>query len=93
MSSGPDEIKESHTDANPSLNDFEQDVSSRNQSVTDIPQLEYDECDIQLIADRGKFFNRLAHHSFLSLSKKSMMKYWIMVRLICLDIPLDSLAY
>lgn len=56
MSSEIDEMNESHKDPNP-LSDLDQE-SSRNQSVKstdDIPQLEYDECDIQLIADRGKF--------------------------------------
>ena len=48
-------IIKSNIEKNP-LSDTDQE-STRNQSVKstdDIPQLEYDECDIQLIADRGK---------------------------------------
>ena len=56
MSSEIDEMNENHIEPHP-LSDLDQE-SSRHQSVKssdDIPQLEYDECDIQLIADRGKF--------------------------------------
>lgn len=50
-----EETVASPTETNP-LSDTDHE-STRNQSVRstdDIPQLEYDECDIQLIADRGK---------------------------------------